>query len=882
MQETTLRVLLVEDNLSDQRLIQHALRKAGYEPIIDCVDCEADFRSSLQREVDVVLCDWALPTFDALRALDVAMAIRPQVPFIIVSGSIGEEAAVQAIKRGATDYLLKDRLGRLGPSIQQSIEQRELKSAEQRAREALLASEKQYRMLAESMPQIVWTAKSDGAVDYVNLRSLEYSGGTTEELIGDGWYKFVHPADYPTAQQRWTEALKTGVPQDFEARFRRADGEYRWHVARQVDVRNEAGEIIRWFGTCTDIHDQHLANERLASDAMLLASVRDSVIVTDLQGIVTYWNEGATKLFGWTAEEMLGNPYVSRFPVSQRSMVQEQIKERIRGSVWYGEYEDLRKDGSRVWIHSRMSAFSDANDQVIGILCVAYDITDLKRAEHSLSSIMHSVSDAIITVNAQGIIGSANPAVERIFGYRANELVGTDFQSLVITATCIQPAHVNEHVLLNHLLKSPHSSLEMQCLKKSGSVFWAELVVTEFELEGVRNFTCVIRDVSERKRLEEQFRQAQKMEAVGRLAGGVAHDFNNLLTVINSYSELLLAESLPNSLHHNAISAVRDAGERAARLTSQLLAYSRKAIVEATPLDLNEFILQYEELLRRLIGEDVLLSVKLAPRLGRIKADRSQLDQVVMNLIVNARDAMPNGGKLMLETREVIIGQESPHSGQLLTSNFAELVVTDTGYGMTEETLKSIFEPFFTTKDAGKGTGLGLAVVDGIVKQAGGNIKVQSELNVGTTFLIRFPIVEQTVNQSSTQADSPQQSGSWTIMLVEDDDAVRRISCLALEHHGYNVIEVANAKEAIERIANTGLNFDLLVTDVVMPEMSGRELAEILRADYPDLKVLYVSGYTEDRVVRHGVRDSAEFFLQKPFTPSTLAKKIVSVLSQNV
>jgi nitrogen-specific signal transduction histidine kinase len=389
---------------------------------------------------------------------------------------------------------------------------------------------------------------------------------------------------------------------------------------------------------------------------------------------------------------------------------------------------------------------------------------------------------------------------------------------------------------------------------------------------------AVIIDLSERKRLEEQFRQAQKMEAVGRLAGGIAHDFNNLLTVINGYGQMLLARLDKADPAREQIQEMTAAGERAAGLTAQLLAFSRKAVVEPRVLNLNEVVTHSASLLRRLIGEDVQLATALAPDLSPVRADPTQVEQVLLNLAVNAKDAMPDGGKLTIETQSVRLREQNPAYPDLAPGQYVQLAVSDTGHGMTDEVKARLFEPFFTTKEAGKGTGLGLAVVHGAVRQSGGRVDVYSEVGVGTTFKILLPAAEAAVPSSKELRLEPR--GGETILLVEDEPAVRRLARLSLEAHGYTVLEAGNGPEAIRVAEGHAGPIDLMVTDVVMPGMGGRQVAEQLRVSRPGLKVLYVSGYTDDAVVRHGIVAANDAFLQKPFTPLALARKVRSVLDR--
>jgi CheY-like chemotaxis protein len=364
------------------------------------------------------------------------------------------------------------------------------------------------------------------------------------------------------------------------------------------------------------------------------------------------------------------------------------------------------------------------------------------------------------------------------------------------------------------------------------------------------------------------------MEAVGRLAGGVAHDFNNLLTIISGYCELLLMSDMPvGDKRRESIATIRDAGERAARLTQQLLAFSRKALIEPKLIDLNELVTDSVKLLRRLIGEDIILAVVTVPRPVRIKADPGQFEQVVMNLVVNARDAMPTGGRLTIETSVI----SSTDSG---SSQLACLAVSDTGQGMSDEVREKIFEPFFTTKGVGKGTGLGLAVVHGVVTQSGGQITMESSVGVGTTFRIVMPMESDSMSNQVVESARFATRGTETVLLVEDDNAVRRITRISLQSQGYTVLEASDGLAGLHQAETVPGEIHLLISDVVMPEMGGRQLLDAVRKHRPGLRVLFMSGYTDDAVLLHGVVEANDAFIQKPFTPLSLARKVREVIER--
>ena len=418
--------------------------------------------------------------------------------------------------------------------------------------------------------------------------------------------------------------------------------------------------------------------------------------------------------------------------------------------------------------------------------------------------------------------------------------------------------------------------------RKDGSTFWNNVALSPIRgTDGaVLRFVGVQTDVTARRQLEAQFLQAQKMEAVGRLAGGIAHDFNNLLSVILSYADITLNDLKTDDPLAADIREIRTAGLRAAQLTKQLLAFSRQQLLETKVLNLNDSLAGMEKMLRRLLGADVEVTILPAPGLWNVKADPGQIEQVVMNLAVNARDAMPQGGMLTVETANVTLDEEYARAHlHVSPGSYVQLAVSDNGMGMTKETVASVFEPFFTTKEQGKGTGLGLATVFGIVKQSGGHIFVYSEPMKGTTFKVYLPVAVG-VADADHPADLPPepQTRSGTILLVEDEDQVRVLARNILRRQGYVILEAANGGEALLICEQHAAKIDLLLTDVVLPRMSGRELAERLVPMRPNMKVMYMSGYTDDAMFQHGIIDSGVAFLQKPLTPSALTRKVGELL----
>ena len=488
--------------------------------------------------------------------------------------------------------------------------------------------------------------------------------------------------------------------------------------------------------------------------------------------------------------------------------------------------------------------------------------------EHSPDAILVHRDLRLEFVNdaAAHLIGATTPA----------EMIGRSVLEFVHPE---ERAEVIARIHRNAQLRQPTPALELRMLTMSGAVIVVETVGMPFTLDGQQAVLTILRDVSERKRLEDHVRQAQRMEAVGQLAGGIAHDFNNLLTVITSYSALLLAEQQTTPDVRADLEEIKAAADRAAALTRQLLAFSRRQLLQPRVLDLNELALNLEKMLRRLLPEDIALVTALDPALGLVHADPGQLEQVIVNLAVNARDAMPNGGRLTIETANVDLDESFGPLPEAGPGHYVVLVVSDTGHGMTEAVKGHIFEPFFTTKETGKGTGLGLATVYGIVEQSGGTIRVCSEPERGTTFRIYLPFATATRTRRDTPGPRPAiTAGSGTILLVEDEAHVRAAARRILEGSGYTVLEAGTGAEAVRLCETHPSPIALVVTDMVMPEMGGRELSTYVGRLRPEAKILFMSGYTEDAALRRDATTRGATFLDKPFTPATLTQKVREAL----
>jgi PAS domain S-box-containing protein len=937
-----LHILIIEDSKDDTELLLRQLRDNGYDLNYEQVETTEAMKTALARQSwDVVIADYSLPHFSAPAALSLLKEEGLDLPFIIVSGTIDEEVAVAAMKAGAHDYLVKGKLARLIPAIERELREAEMRRERRQAEEVLRQSKERYRLLVELSPDAIVLTDQNLNILLCNQQAIRmHQYDNIEEVIGRNALEFLVPEDHQRVRANMHKVLDRGSLKNIECTLLKKDGaSYLGELSASVLV-DATGRPEGFITIIRDITEHKrtkieiqrrnreltLLNQIIAAsvanpepEIVLETACRELALAFDLPQITAaLFNEKKTEtviavtyppedpkeslienhstplhptfrvtdspilrhLFTYKAPLVIADaphdPRLAQFRdlLDQRGIISILIlpliiEDEVIGSLTLEATQPRRFPVDEVSLAWRVA------DQVASALARIRLIQTSQR----LSAAIEQVAESVVITDTNGTILYVNPAFERISGYGRAEVMGQNprllksgrqdkafYEDLWATITAGQ-------VWYGRLINQ----------RKDGSLYTEDAAIAPVrnEIGTVVNYVGVKRDVTHELELEERYRQAQKMEAIGRLSGGIAHDFNNLLFVINGYSELLLERhfDMPGPWR-NYLEEIKKAGDRAARLTQQLLIFSRKQTLQPEVLNLNKVVTDVEKMLRRLIGEDIELVTCLDQELGQVKADPGQLEQVILNLAVNARDAMPHGGKLTIETANVEL--DETHTRQhlkLRPGPYIRLALSDTGVGMDQQTLERIFEPFFTTKEHGKGTGLGLATVYGIVKQTGGDIWAYSELGHGTTFKIYLPRADEPIPTSeppSSFFDLPR--GQETILLVEDEEAVRALTREILEMSGYTVLEAGHGGEALLLCEQHQNPLDLLMTDVVMPQMSGRTLAERMKALYPELKVLYISGYTDEAIVHHGVLGPGLFFLQKPFTPNSLASKVREVL----
>lgn len=1014
-------MVLLEDNPQDADLLLRMLQKAGFDVSCKRTDNEQDFTASLDAPLDLIISDYNLPFFNGVQALQIVRSRGLQVPFILVSGVVGEELAVEAMRQGASDYLMKDRLTRLGEAVRRAIEEARMRKELGRAEVALEGSQDRYAALIESAMDAIVSVDEQQRVILYNSAACELFGHAPEHVLGQPIDKLIphrfrgaHIGDFAgkdarpsgrvirnvvglradgtefpaetsisqmtlndqkiftvilrditerqkaieqiqqtqeflrqvvetidevfwmtdtekdvmvyispgyekiwgrpaanlyTNPQEWLEAIHaddrarvlqalpgqaTGT-YNIEYRILRPDGQVRWIHDRAFPVEDESGKVYRVTGVAKDITARREDESRLILQSEALEAAASGILITDAKGIIQWANPAFLKMSGYSMTETIGKRTgdLLKSGAHDDSLYTDLWKTILSGRVWAGTIINRRKNGQRYFEEMTITPVKGRDGSITHFVAVKHDVTDRINAEAELKHRQDALEQSQKVAN----IGSWEADLETgqaVWSKEQFRLLGLEphYESLTFDSY-LALVHPEDRELLRSTSqgaaeKQQSFELVHRIIRRDGEVRWMRSIgqtVTDASGKAVRmrgtnqDITAYKESEKERQRLEDQFLQAQKLEAIGRLSGGVAHDFNNLLTVILGHVAILETCNLDSDAIESA-HAIKSAGERAANLTRQLLLFARRQTMQMALIDLNKTVTDTTRMLSRILGEDVLLDFRTAQTPLFVQADPGMLDQVLMNLAVNARDAMPRGGRIVIETSAMEFDEQTAILfPQVKQGWFAVLSVSDSGTGISAEVLPKIFDPFFTTKDVGKGTGLGLATVYSIVQQHGGWISAYSEEGKGASFRIYIPLSSEGAVAMASRARTDVPRGTETILLAEDEPAIRSMVVRYLSQLGYTVLAAGSGPEAVQVFLNRKNEISLLVTDMVMPGgMSGIELSGIVISESPGVGVLYTSGYSELIIAGDLALKEGENFLSKPFDLAALARTVRTIL----
>ena len=756
--------------------------------------------------------------------------------------------------------------------------------------EVLLRREREtFFAILQKAPYGVILFEKTGKYLYVNPQFTLITGYSVKDIpTGRDWFHKAYPnaAYRKKAVRTWVDDAAKGKPVDRTFSVHCKNGQ-----VREIEMRTTILDDGRIILTASDITERKLAEEALrASEEKyreLVQNANSIILRRDVAGNITFFNEFAQKFFGFTEDEMLGKNVIGTI-VPEKDSLGKSLAAMIKDvglrpeKYSTNENENMLRSGERVWISWTNRPILDAEGNVREILCVGNDVTERRRAEEALrlqAQIIEQIHDSVISTDLDGHITIWNKGAERLYGYTREEAIGKH-GSLIYPEDQWQ---FLQETVIGPLRAAGSYEVEVRNKRRSGEEFRVHLSLSVLRdasgaITGIIGYHM---DVTEHRKLEEQLRHSQKMEAIGQLAGGIAHDFNNILTAVIGYANLLQMRLGDGNQLRSYVDQIIASSERAANLTQSLLAFGRKQILDPKAITVNEIIKSMEKLLARLISEDIELKIHFAEKDLTVFADAAQMGQVLMNLVTNARDAMPDGGALTISTGLVQLDSEFvKRHGYGKPGMYGLISVSDTGVGMNEKTRQRVFEPFFTTKEVGKGTGLGLAIVYGIVKQHNGFVNVYSELGQGSTLKVYLPLIRSAYGEEKEAPLSPPVGGKETILVAEDDAEVRRLTKNVLEEFGYTVVEAVDGEDAISKFLKHKRKVDLVMLDVVMPRKNGKEVYQYVRKIRPDVKALFTSGYTADVIHEKGVLDEGLNFISKPAAPSELLRKIRDVLDQ--
>ena len=756
----------------------------------------------------------------------------------------------------------------------------------------------------EAAPDAMVCVDAGGRIAVVNAQAERLFGYGRAELIGQPVEMLVPDQARAVHPRHRAEYVADPRPRPMgagmELAARRRDGST---FPAEISLSAvDTGEGIVVTAAVRDVTERRLAAETAARLASIIQSSHDAVIGKTRDQLITSWNPGAERLYGYSEQEMIGRHIEMIIPPQDREKEKRLLGQAARGErIEQYQTHRIRKDGTVVTVVLTLSPIADSTGAIVGVSTVSRDVTEHQRAQARFTGLLEAAPDAMVCADADGRIAVVNAQAERLFGYGRDELIGQPVEMLVPDETRqVHPGYRAGYVA-DPAPRPMGAGMQLAGRRRDGTTFPAEISLSAIDTDEGILITAAVRDATERlesqaererlltqaerDKLERQLHQSQRLESLGQLAGGVAHDFNNLLGVISNYAAFAakqIARQAPAGQWQSIsddIEQVEMAAGRAAALTHQLLAFARQEVIQPRALNLNDIVIGVEQLLLRTLGEHVELITDLACDLPLVLADSGQIEQVLVNLAVNARDAMPGGGKLTIQTTSAQVGEPAAAQAGLSPGPYVMLKVSDTGCGIPRDVLDRVFEPFFSTKPKGEGTGLGLATVYGIITQAGGNVRIYSEPGIGTTLTGYLPVTSDETARGAPAPAAAQPGSGQIVLVVEDEPALREVTRRMLADNGYQVTAVCGGLEALAALTHQLNRIDVLLTDVIMPQMQGKELAAKVLALHPDTRVVFMSGYTQGLLSAQGVLEPGIRLIEKPFSEATLLTKLHEVLS---
>ncbi len=868
------RIIHLEDNLLDQELVAAMLAGSG----IPCEFVYAENRDSffvaLEREpADLIISDFSLPGYDGARALEVARRLRSEVPFIFFSGTLGEEAAVESLKNGATDYVLKQRPERLVVAVRRALADADARLTRERIEEELRQRDTLFRKVMENVEDLITVVDLEGRLT-LSSPSHRKLFGADAPAVGDDFVKHTHPEDRERIKAAFQRTVNEGISSRIEYRLVLPGGSSRIIEAHGSAMHDERGETQFVLWVARDVTDHRIAEEQILEQATLLDEARDAICVTDLDQRLLFWNKSAERLYGWPADEALGHN--ANELLSQRGVALTALKTLIQRGEWHGELEHTTRLGRRLVVESRWTLIR-AGETPKSILVINTDITERKLAEQKIqeqAALLDKARDAILVSDLDQRIVYWNEGATRLYGWPPEQVMGALVQELLFPQAPAAWDAIREAL---HEHGEWIGDLRHRTREGKEVIVQCRQTLVCDDAQRPTSILYINSDITEQKQIEAQFLRTQRMESIGALAGGIAHDLNNVLGPIMMAVDVIKLDPA-NEGNAGLLELVGTSAHRGSQLVKQILSFARGVEGEKVSLEIGKLVAEVVKLAGDTFSRAISVRTTVSDDLPVIKADATQLHQVLLNLCVNARDAMPQGGTLAIEARTVELESHvTPFQPQPLSGTFIELKVSDTGTGIPAEALPKIFEPFFTTKDPGKGTGLGLSTVLGIVKGHGGFLEVTSEPGKGATFLIFLPVLEMGAAPAAALAESTSRQGrNERVLLVDDEVAILEITRATLGAYNYQVLTVKSGSEAIALFEQMHREIDLVITDMMMPSMGGHAVVDALRRIKPDVRILAVSGLPPEQPSDYP--EGIKAFLKKPYSTGKLLTTMRAVL----